>query len=256
MMPLLAVVLGGVVVVFAMRRGRESARVFDQSNAHSHAGALAGRLGFQLVRGNPHFNLQYPTASLTQLDGDVAVQLCGELHGVSMEMAYRRTAKDVTRLGDVLLNQSRTCITYDARVTARLNLDVGRAQIRLRQAPAYASPPDYFDGAGPSEIQTGNPTLDARLRIEADNPAVGSALAEVLASSTDLVWFHFVVTPGAVTFSMVSPGDDTTSGTGSAYAYAQIDRVLYFLAAMVCRLEGRSLPVPQAAPMPAQPHAA
>jgi hypothetical protein len=248
---LLFVLLGAGFVLYTFRRGKAMRQRLDRDTAQARAGALAQRLGLQLERGDPGFNLQHaPVGALEHQAVDVLLR--GAPHGVPLEIVYFRKVEDATTGWQAFAGERTTKIQWDCRITAHMAANIGRFEIRLRAPNAACRVRSYFGDDPPPARSFADLELDRVLVIGADDPDVAMRLASLVRTVATMQYVHIVGERGRVSFEMGHGAfaSGMQMAVGPAYGFSAIDPIVHTLTTIACALDGRPAPgaIIQAAP--------
>lgn len=201
---------------------------------HATLGALAQRLGLQVVEGDPTTNLYY----LSQPNRDYARSLraSGAPYGRQVDFDFT----DGTRTQDFLV-LVQTTHSWGCYLVARVGIAFAEFEITPRQPTQYLEP-NVMLGHLP-EAPSGNPQVDATYKIACADPRVGAALGAALPLLSDKLYVHVVGQGNAVMIPITRYGLNYVVHDAEAY--------LYFLEVLACYLEGKQPPQPRPAMAPA-----
>jgi hypothetical protein len=218
--------------------------------AHMTAGALAPRLGMQVVDGDPAFNLatmsvlpsvqntgsargflsQMAATSVGGTLGEFKLRLAGQPYGSDAELVVY-----VRQDYQPGLTTNTTTTWSDVRLTVRARAAIAPFDLRLRKELTGLETRRHADEPRLPAQRFADPALDARYAIEAHDPRLPAALIGALAAlPPHLIYVHvvgnergvsFVMTPAAVNASAVS-----------------FEQILHALASVVALFEGRPMP--------------
>ncbi|GAB5543851.1 MAG: hypothetical protein RLO52_12320 [Sandaracinaceae bacterium] len=227
--------LMGVGVIAYLIYGQKHREGLQEQTKDYRAGALAERLGLQVVRGDPAQNLWVTGTGFSDVQ-HFDVRLSGQKNGVPVDIVYfRDVAHEKHSLREMTIHS-----TWEVRLAAETNANFGHFEATIRNPKAYSRVRPFFDNPMP-ELQTGHPAVDQAFRLTGDNPAIAQALGPLLAPLTSLVYVHVVGAPGQVSFRL----DRGDMGRGSelmgvAYGLYDAERILDVLSRIVLTAEGRA----------------
>jgi hypothetical protein len=224
--------------------------------AHLKAGALAQRLGMQLVEGNPEHNLAthsvLPSVQNTGSAGGflkqmAATQVGGTLGEFRLRMIGRPYGSDAELVLyaredlEVGYTQNTTTTWSDLRFTFHVRSNVTPFELALREqmtgletrANEQPMPKQRF----------GDAALDKRYVIESFDQNLPRHLAGVLAPLAQLAYVHVVGAGNQISFVMTP-----TAVCSSAMS---LEQIVHVLASITAVFEGKPMPQPMAAPVAA-----
>jgi hypothetical protein len=197
------IVVAVVLSVMAFMRFRQGAVMGNMENqyAHARAGAVAQRMGLQLVAGDPNFHF-YINPRLKQgheaLYGNKAiapecvVQMQGMPAGRRVEMLYH----DHMELEKGLLERT-LHTSFDARLTVAVNAPFPAFEVHTRNpneyvklVPQLALPPQTL----------GDAALDQALVLKAADPRIGPVIGPALRLLGQTQYVHILGQEGALVF--------------------------------------------------------
>jgi hypothetical protein len=223
------------VVAFMIMRNKSMKAQIATDYAHSQASAVAHRLGFTLVRGEPTTNLQMADMDSSEIQ-KVDVLLTGRPHGIPTKIIYYRGVNAVEVSGQRDLQT-----TYECRIVAETRANCGRFEIRLKNPHDVVRAKSYFEKEQPLPPRTfGDPTLDSVLYIEADDPALSAKIAPQLGGLVGMSYVHVVGESGSISYDMAHA--EHGQHLGCAYGFHYIEQLPTLLASIVCVLEGMAAP--------------
>lgn len=236
-------------------------RRLNTQYSHLRAGELAGKLGMQLLEGNPEHNLatmsvqpsvqntssakgflkQVATTQFGGQLGELKIRMAGQPYGANAElMLYCRQDYKPGFTENVTTTWS------DLRLTVHARCNVAPFDLRLRDEHVGLESHRDDDAPRMPAQQFGDAALDRRFTIECYDPALPRYLAGVLGVfATVMPYVHVTAQHNQVSFVMTP-----SSVNASASSLEQILHALVSIAAM---FEGR--PVPGALIQPAMAHA-
>ncbi|MEO8698466.1 MAG: hypothetical protein ABI867_00450 [Kofleriaceae bacterium] len=223
-------------------------RKMNNQFAHMQAGALAPRLGLQLVEGNPEHNLatmsvQPGAQNLSSAKGFLRQMAVGQVGGTLGEFKLHMTGQPYGASVELVLYcreeyqpgfaENVTTTWSDLRLTVHARCHVAPFELRLRKE-ATGLESRRSDQPMPAQ-QFGDPTLDRRFVIECIDPHLPRHLAAVIATfAPTLMYVHVIASANQVSFVMTP-----TAVAASALGLEQILHVLVSIAAV---FEGQPVP--------------
>lgn len=171
-------IVGVLVAVAYILRGRKAAAGYDEQYANYRAGELARRLGLALVEGDPAFNLFIRQANVDVYRGPsdgrpihIQVRLEGAPQGAPMQLTYLYRVEQETGLAQVTWR-----IWFDCRMTVRAKQAFPPFEVISRDAPL--GPIAATQPLPPAA--TGNAAVDATYAVTTHEPALAHLLGELL----------------------------------------------------------------------------
>ena len=168
----------GALGYVAYQRFRGAGKL-EQQYTQFRVGALAQRLGLQVVAGDPSFNLFIRQANVDVARGpadgrpiQLEVRLEGSPNGVPLALEYLYRVEQVTGLGRVTWR-----IWFDCRMAVTPPRSFPPFEVISRSAPLG---PIARTLALPVQ-STGQPAIDASYEVATDDPALASYLGQHLA---------------------------------------------------------------------------
>ncbi|HEU5077132.1 MAG TPA: hypothetical protein VFU02_23235 [Polyangiaceae bacterium] len=167
-----------VAVGFFFLRGRAAVANYDLEYANYRAGALAQRLGLQLVQGDPNFNVFIRQANLDVQRGPkdnrpihIEVRAQGAPQGVPLEFVYLYRVEQDTGFTQVTWRT-----WFDCRLTARARQPFPPFEVVSKNAPLGT----IAQTLPLAPLPTGNPAVDASYAVTTREPALARLLGELL----------------------------------------------------------------------------
>ena len=173
-LPFLAIGL----VLFMQARQKKQLQGFDQQYAGFRAGALAERLGLQLLKGDPSFNFMVTQASQAYAKGatdkqpmHIEVELSGAPFGAPLSLKYLNRVERETGFSSTTLKT-----WFDCRMTATAKQAFPPFEVTSRKGPVGS----IVKQQALPEAPTGNPAVDADFQVTTTEPALAQLLGQVL----------------------------------------------------------------------------
>lgn len=204
------------------------------ATGHVTVGAVAGRLGLQVVEGDPSLNLYY----LSQPGRDYRRNI--RLEGAPQGRRMRWDFTDGIRHQDFLVVVKRTT-TWGCFLVVEAGVAFPEFEITLR-APNEYLVPETMLGHLP-EAPTGDPSVDQTFCIRVADPRWAPALAPVARALAGQLYVHVVGQGGSIMMPITRMGLPYFAHAAEQYAYA--------LEVAACGFEGKQAPA--APPPPAHP---
>lgn len=183
---------------------KRQAATMDQNSAGYRAGALAERLGLQVVQGDPMFNLFIPQATVDAMKGPrdgqpvhIEILLRGEVEGVPLELHYlSRAEKKTDYIGGVVHWTN----WFECRLTAQAKRPFPEFEVVSRATPLGL----ITRRLAVAEARTGNPSVDAMYSVATAEPAMARLLGSQMDAFSEFVTagVHLVGDGKAVSFQM------------------------------------------------------
>lgn len=199
-----------------------------EDNADKCVGAIANRLGMQVVEGDPNQNLlifQEPMGNFER-----TFRATGAPYGRPTEF----WVVDGRKKRDFIV-ATHTTLTYGSRL--EVPTTAGRVfEVLLRTPNKYLVIAPEYEHSPLSEISIGVPTLDQLFVVRSQDPSVGAALVGAL---TLLATHHYV--------HLACDGQKLWikwERMGLGYFAASAEEYLLALETAACGLEGRQAPIP------------
>jgi len=165
-------------VGFYFLKGRAAVANQDEQYANYRAGALAQRLGLQLLQGDPTFNVFIRQANVDIQRGPkdnqpihIEVRAEGAPQGVPLEFVYLYRVEQDTGFSQVTWRT-----WFDCRLTARARQAFPAFEVISKNAPMGAIAQTLALPAMP----TGNPAVDATYLVTTQEPGMAQVLGELL----------------------------------------------------------------------------
>ena len=212
------VFLAAIVVPLILRRRGMAA------TTHATLGALAARLGLQVVEGDPSTNLYYlwqPNRDFTR-----TLRLEGAPYGRRVTLEYTEGQKTTE-----LLVYSETTHRFGCWLVLDTH-GLGDFEVTLRQPNEYLLADQALAHLG--GLRTGDPQLDAMFCIRGTDPTVATRLAPALRSLATHAYVHVLSRGRALTMPMTKYGLPMFVEAAEAYLLA--------MEGIAATLEGRGVP--------------
>lgn len=227
-------VMGVGAIAFVVYGQKRLGQLQEQTRDYT-AGAVAQRLGMEVVRGAPGQNL-WITGKTALESQHLDICIAGQWAGVPVDIVYYRDVQHEKHNWTEMTVHSE----WEVRIAAHTEASFGHFEVMFRRPKAHNTVTSFFRNPMP-ELRTGHPHVDATYRVTGDNPAIAEALGELLAPLIGLEYVHVVGAPGRVSFRL----DRGAAGRGNemmgvAYALYDAERVLNVLTAIVRTAEGRA----------------
>jgi hypothetical protein len=201
------------------------------ATTHATVGALAQRLGLQVIQGDPSINLYYLAQPNRNYERNI--QLVGAPYG--REVKWDLT--DGTRSQDFLVLVKVTT-TWGCFLVARVGAHFPDFEVKLRNPNQYLVPEISLPHL--PETLTGDPAIDATFRVAIADPRYAPSLVPAIQALAGQLYVHIVGQGGVVMIPI------TRFGLG--YFVNAAEQYLYALEVLACILEGRQPPAILAAP--------
>lgn len=228
LLPLLLLGLFGAYYLWMMRA--QKAQIAEHRDKSLRA--VAERLGLALVEGDPELNLYY----FQQPSLDFARRAVCE--GRPYGRPARLLLVDGQTTDERLFSRVRT-VSFGCFLEVACPVSFPPFEVALRAPSEYLTPPVFLDDVpGLREIGTGDPALDAALRVVSTDPRVGPVLAPALRVLAGQSYVHLAGASGTLTISF--------GRYALPYLAMAPEEQLLALETAACALEGR--PAPAAAP--------
>jgi hypothetical protein len=214
------VILLLVYTVVMRRRGMAA-------TPHATVGALANRLGLQVMEGDPTLNLHY--LSQPTLDYKRRIVLEGAPHGRPLTWEF----SDGTRTQDYVFYVRKTH-SWGCFLVARVGVPIADFEVVLRQPTQYLEPHGLLEGLG--EVWTGHPDIDATFKITSSDARVAALLAPMLRLLMGKLYVHIAAQGSVMMMPLTRYAMPYFVHDAEAYTHA--------LESLCCALEGRAPPPP------------
>jgi hypothetical protein len=181
----------------------------ESDHAYARAGAVAERLGLELVEGDPNTNFVYARALGTKRSGvmpEVRVRLEGAPGGRHTAIHYY----DRTDVAHGVLQTTHTT-HIDARIVVAVHEAFPAFEVMMKDYGHFAAHVRPQLRANP--CPTGDAQLDGLLQVKCADPRVAPVIAEGLRSFLGSQYVHIIGMEGTLTFQCTAV---TTSFLGTA----------------------------------------
>ena len=224
LLPLLLLGLFGVYYLYMMRA--QKALVAEHRDKSLRA--VAERLGLALVDGDPDLNLYY----FQQPSSDF------RRRAVCEGRPYGRPARlllvDGQSTEERLFSRVRT-VSFGCFLEVACPVQLPPFEVSLRAPNEHLVPPVFLDDVpGLRDVATGDPTLDATLRVVSTEPRIGPLLAPALRLLAGQPYVHLAGITGTLTISY--------GRYALPYLAQAPEEQLLALETAACALEGRPAP--------------
>ncbi len=238
-----------IVVVAMYLNGRRMRAGMLADNPQFGLGAIAQRLGIQLVHGDPAYNILVNDhdvrrsaavpmiAGMTGNTQPVEARAVGQHRGHPVEFVFYDQTRVEKGIIETTFFRTFTCV-----VRVGVNAPVPPFEIVLRNENEYLVTERLVDAP---EQRFGHPAIDPVLVLRSPDPRLGPAFAPVVGALMAFGYVHVVGDQGSVRFTFTALGAPT--------ALYYVETVLQVLLGLADVLEGRpAVPVAPPAPPPAR----
>jgi hypothetical protein len=224
LLPLLLLGLFGVYYLYMMRA--QKALVAEHRDKTLRA--VAERLGLTVIEGDPELNLYFFQQPV--LDYRRRAVCEGRPYG----RPTRLLLVDGQSTEEHLFSRTRT-ISFGCFLEVPCPAQIPPFEVSLRAPNEYLVPPVFLDDLqGLFEVSTGDPTLDATVRVVSHDPRVGPLLAPALRLLATQPYVHMAGASGTLTISY--------SRYALPYLAHSPEEQLLALETAACALTGRPAP--------------
>jgi hypothetical protein len=208
----IAPLLGFAVFRWMLYSRKTMGATHDAQHANFRAGELSKRLGLQLIKGDPAFNLfiAYADAGVRRGPTDdkavhVDILMEGAPNGLRTELVYLNRIEQETEknwVGDVRSIKTKTW--FDCHMAVFANSAMPAFEVISRKTPIGK----IAQKTSLPEQPTGNPAMDAKFIVKTNEPRLAAILGEHLPSfaTFDNAGVHLVGTEQSVSFVLQKNG--------------------------------------------------